>query len=258
VSSVPDQLNRTSEETESHTRLLRLGLAEAESRAYWAHAHRQLSQEETVKAAFEERWFGSRSMARVRHLVLYFQYRFDAYPRALQTLNIWNPPNRSERTLLCHWHLQLSDPLYREFTAEVLADRRLRPEPTIDRRTVNRWVEEKMDGWSSATVQRMASAMVSCATDAGLCKPGKSVRELTFPRISDHCLGYILYLLRETDYEGDLKANPYLSSVGLDGEFWEDRVRKLPWITYRRMADVHDLKWEFPGLLEWAEGVFAS
>ena len=250
---------KASEETAIHTRLLRIGLAEEDSRAYWAHADRILPFEERVTVAFQERWFGSRSMARVRYLLRNFQHRFEAFPGALPVLHRWAAEEIADRTLLCHWHVQLSDPLYREFTSSLLEQRRLRPQPNIDRNTAVRWVDDKMEGrWSSSTSQRMASGLLSCATEAGLCEGTKAVRGLNYPRVSGRALGSLLSLLKETASEGTLRDNPYTPPVGLQGEFWEERVRKLPWIEYRRMADLHDLKWEFESLEDWGREVLSA
>lgn len=247
------------EETAIHTRMLRIGLAEADSRAYWAHATRPIPEAEKVQVAFEERWFGSRTQARVRYLMNNLANRFDVFPGCLEVLSEWNPADIADRTLICHWHVQLSDPLYREFTSSLLATRWLRPEPTIDRTTTVRWVEGTLEGrWSSATSQRMAVGLLATAAEAGLCEQTKTIRTLHYPRVSDHALGYLLYLLRDLRYQGTLKDNPYLQSVGLDGDTWELRVRKLPWLTYRRMSNVHDLDWHFESLTEWGREVFKA
>lgn len=245
------------EETSLHTRMLRIGLAEPDSRVYWAQAARFIPPAQKIQVAFEERWFGSRTEARVRYLVNNLAARFDAFPASLSVLARWNPTDIVDRTVICHWHVQLSDPLYREFTSQVLAARWQRPEPTIDRSSVVRWVERKMEGrWSSATSQRMAVGLLATAAEARLCEPTKNIRSLTYPRVSDHALTYLLYLLRDLKYQGNLKDNPYLRSVGLDGELWEQRVRKLPWLSYRRVFDVQDLEWPFDSLLSWGKEVF--
>lgn len=249
--------NEAAEETNIHTRLLRIGLAEEDSRAYWAQADRQIPENERIELAFGERWFGSRTQARVRYLMNNLAYRFDAFPGCLEVLARWNPTDIVDRALICHWHVQLSDPLYREFTSAVLAARWHRPKPTIDRSATVRWVEQKTEGrWSSATAQRMAVGLLACAADAGLCEKTKDPRRLFYPRVSDHALAYLMYLLKDLHYEGTLKQNAYLMSVGIDGDLWEQRVRKLPWLEYRRMSDVHDLSWQFDSLQSWGQAVF--
>lgn len=246
------------EETAIHTRMLRIGLAEADSQSYWAHATQHPSGVDKIQAAFEERWFGSRTQARVRYLMNNLAARFDAFPGCLDVLARWRPTDIADRTVICHWHVQLSDPLYREFTSNVLAARWQRAEPTVDRSSTLRWVEQKTEGrWSSATAQRMAVGLLATAAEAGLCEKTKDIRSLSYPRVSDLALTYILYLLSELKFEGTLKDNPYLLSVGIDGELWGQRVRKLPWLEYQRMADVHDLTWHYDSLVAWGEAVFA-
>lgn len=197
-------------------------------------------------------------MARVRYLISNFAVRFEAYPDALKVLHRWNPADPRERFLLCHWHIQLSDPLYRDFTGSVLPQRRSHPEPTIDRTTTVRFVDRKTESrWAPSTSQRMAAGLMACACEAGLCEGNSSMRALKQPRVSDHALGYLLHLLRGTTIEGSLKDNPYLVSVGIDREEFERRVRRLSWMRYNRMGNVEELEFEYPNLLAWASEVLA-
>jgi hypothetical protein len=46
--------------------------------------------------------------------------------------------------------------------------------------------------------------------------------------------------------------NPYLASVGLSEGFLEQRLRKLPDISFNRMAELHDFGWAYPDLKTWA------
>ena len=96
--------------------LLRMSLAPEESRAYWEHVRPDIPPDQCAVVAFEERWFGNKSMARVRELLATFRQRFDAYPMALEVLRHWRPSDPATRLNLCHWHMQLTDPLYRAFT----------------------------------------------------------------------------------------------------------------------------------------------
>ncbi len=101
---------------EFHTRLLRTSLAAEECRAYWEHICPDTPSDQRAVVAFEERWFGSKSMARVRELLATFRHRFDAYPMALEVLRRWRPSDPATRLHICHWHMQLTDPLYRACT----------------------------------------------------------------------------------------------------------------------------------------------
>jgi hypothetical protein len=101
-----------------HTRILRLTLAVQESRAYWEAVDPGIKGSARVEHAFTERWFGNKSLARVKILLSNFAARFDDYPAALDTLRRWRPDDVGTRPLVCHWHLQLTDPLYRAFTGD--------------------------------------------------------------------------------------------------------------------------------------------
>jgi len=242
--------------TQPHTRLLRMGLAEPESLEYWRQSGRPLDPADLARVAFEERWFGSRAMARVRYLIQNFQARFGAYPNALKTLHRWNSQDPLERRILCHWHLQLSDPMYRQFTATHLPERLHHPQPTVDRNAVTRWVEDyTRRRWAAATTQRMCSGLMSTLHEVGYVEKTAALPPLSLPRVSDRALGYMLYLLRETEYQGTLGQNPYLGSLGLSGRELESRLSRVPGIQFRKMSDVKDLHWDYPDLWAWAQAV---
>ena len=69
-----------SETTETHTRKLCLALGIEESRSYWERSGSAVHQTDRGLIAFEERWFGEKSLERVRFLVSPFSERYDAYP----------------------------------------------------------------------------------------------------------------------------------------------------------------------------------
>ena len=65
-------LDRGVEVCQFHTRILRVSLVVEESRAYWQHLHTEIPKNKRAVVAFEERWFGSKSMERVRSLLTEF------------------------------------------------------------------------------------------------------------------------------------------------------------------------------------------
>lgn len=239
--------------TEFHTRLLRLGLAAEESRDYWINADPVLTQPQRIERAFSERWFGSRSMRRVIYVVQTLDFRFLTFPDAFAALHERPPADPVHRRLVCHWHVQLTDPLYRDFSGQYLASRRLHPQPTADIDAVVRWLNQRLgDRWAPATTRRMATGLLGTATEAGLCEKGA----LVTPSVPDAALSYLMYLLRGVSFEGTLVDNPYLSSVALDADTADARLRRgLPGVGLRRVADVREFDWQFDGLRAWAEGV---
>ena len=245
-----------SEVTVVHTRILRLALGIEESRRYWEHLDPSVPSAARALVAFEERWFGSKSLERVRFLLQSVARRSDPWPEALDVVRRWRSMDAASRQMICHWHLQLSDPLYRRFTGEFLLERRLvdlasRP---LDRSVVLRWVKSEFpDRWSEATCVQFASKLVSAASEAGLLSAGRGGRGLLVPKVPDLALSYLLHLLRGLRFSGTLTENPYLASVGLAEGFLDQRLRSLKGITFRRMAHLTEIEWAAGTLTGWAE-----
>jgi hypothetical protein len=159
----------------------------------------------------------------------------------------------SARQVICHWHLQLSDPLYRRFTGTFLVERRALRDPKVDRDIVLRWVKSEFpDRWSEATSVQFASKLLSAASEAGVISPKRDPRALLLPKVPDIALAYLLHLLRGLRFAGTLTENPYLASVGLVEGFLDQRLRALPGISFRRMAQLTEFEWEAPTLTAWA------
>jgi hypothetical protein len=242
-------MDRPAEVTEVHTRILRCTLEAETSRAYWARA--AAAQNATARQVFEEYWFGSRSLARVEVLMANLRVRYDAYPAALRVLGEWEDMDPDTRRLVCHWHVQLADPLYREFTGSYLVSRHA-TRSTVAHDLVVAWVSDQSgDRWNMATRIQFASKLLSTAYSAGLVGSTRDPRPLQFPRVSEDALTYIMYLLRGVTFAGTLLENPYLASVGLQGGHLEDRLRGLSSLRFRRQADLVDFGWRYSSLEEW-------
>ena len=119
--TTPSREDRPSEATEIHTRILRLALGVEESRSYWENVNPAVPAARRALTAFEERWFGAKSLERVRFLLANFVDRYDPFPEALAVLQRWRSMYAATRQIVCHWLLQLSDPLYRRFTGRFFA-----------------------------------------------------------------------------------------------------------------------------------------
>jgi len=246
---------RPSETTAIHTRLLKCSLEVEESRSYWRHTSEH-AERATPERAFEEYWFGARSLPRVKLFLTNFRARFDAFPTAFEALQRLSILDLESRRLICHWHLQLSDPLYRAFTGDFLRLRRDKPRPEVYRDAVITWVGDQGPGrWTMATRIQFASKLLTATLAAGLVSSNRDPRPLSFPAIPDGALTYLLYLLREVDFEGTLLDNPYLASVGLVGAALDDRLRGLEGVGYRRQGENRDLSWEFADLSAWVDHV---
>ena len=246
--------NRPSENADVHTRILRVTLGEPECRAYWQHVDLSVPIGQRSAPAFEHRWFGARTMARVRTLIATLAQRFDATPEALVALRSWRSMPVEVRVLVCHWHLQFSDPVYRAFTGTYLAQRRADGRTTVDRDQVERWVHETWrERWAAVTRLKFAGNLLTAAGEAGLVAGRANPRKLVTPRVPDDALTYLLHLLREVCIEGRFLDNPYLTSVGLDASGLPARLATLRDVHYRQLGDVIDFEWAAPNLRAWAE-----
>lgn len=240
---------RPAEAAQVHTRLLKCSLDIDESRAYWQHS---TAPDITAERAFAEYWFGARSLARVVVLLTNFRARFDAYPTALAVLQRWPDMDLACRRAICHWHLQLSDPLYRSFTGTYLLERR-EHSGQVRRDAVVAWVGEQGPGrWTMATRIQFASKLLTAAHTAGLVVGIRDPRPLAFPPIPDGALTYLLYLLRDVQFTGTLLSNPYLASIGLVGPDLDARLRALDALSFRRQGALTELEWAYSDLAAWA------
>lgn len=241
-----------SEVTAVHTRLLKCALEVEDARAYWSHAGD--AKPVTAQRAFDEYWFGARSLSRIEVLLTNMRARFDAFPGAFLALSRWCRMAPDTRRLVCHWHLQLADPLYRLFTGCFLRERREREPREITRSVVVSWVGAQDRGrWTMATRIQFASKLLSAAFSAGLIASNRDPRPLAIPRVPDDALEYLMYVLREVSFEGTLLDNHYVASVGLVGADLEARLASLPGMCFRRQGDLIDFGWRHASLAAWAD-----
>ena len=249
---------RYNETTELHSRLVKCPLVIEESRAYWERvvtAEHQLSAQEV----FEQYWFGAKSLPWVKVLMLNLQTRFGAFPEALQVLHGWHSMKPDTRAIICHWHLQLTDPLYRMFSGDFLIARRDAARPELHSNTVVAWVAKNgRSNWTLPTQRKLASRLLSVALSAGLISGRRDPRGMSFPRVGDDALAYLLYFLRSITYVGTLLDNPYLRSVGLTGHVLESRLDKLSSLNFKRIGDLTEFDWQYPCLTAWAEADLRS
>jgi hypothetical protein len=250
---------RPSECIVMHTRILRCMLAVDDCYAYWQKVDLGLPVADRARVAFERRWFGLKSEARVRTIMTDMIERFDAYPEALALLHRLGTIPASLRPLICHVHTQLADPIYRRFSGEFLPSRRAQGYATIDRETVARWIASLEPGrWSTTTCMKYGANLLSTAMDAGLVSGRRDPRKPTLPAVPDAIVGYVLYLLRGISFEGTLSENPYLRSLGVTDDGFASVVARVPGIRFAGLGNVGEVSWLEPGLMAWGLGVLGA
>ena len=242
----------SAEVTEVHTRLLKTTLLVEESRVYWQRAG-SVRDDQAIKTAFESSWFGAKSLPRVEVIIRNMRVRYLAYPEALNALRRWRHMDPESRTLVCHWHLQLADPLYRAFSGDYLPGLR-QAGATARRDGVVAWLSKVAPArWSTTTKVQFASKLLSCAFATKLLLKKVDPRPLSLPHVPDVALAYLLYALRGIEHQGTLFQNPYLASVGLCQEALFDRLSGLSDPRYRKMGTLHQLDWSHAKVSAWAE-----
>ena len=202
------------EVTAPHTGLLRLGLAVPQSLIFWERATSDLKTSDLAREAFEAHWFGDSTQARTRYLIGQLQRRFPFVVRQALRSELAN----LQKELICHWHLQLTDPLYRAYTGEFILSCWSGTTTSIDLESSVDWVREQpiAQNWQPATIRRLASGLLSAATDAGLCKGNsRTEKELRIPTVTEADMKYLALLLDQAECRDRL---PYSLSVGRSEE----------------------------------------
>ncbi|MGB7347370.1 MAG: BrxA family protein [Pirellulaceae bacterium] len=223
------------------------------SRSYW-QACGEVGRPVTTAEAFEKAIFGSRTYSRVERLISDMRHRFDAFPSSLNVLMRWADVKPSDRTVICHLHTQLADPLYRQFTGTFLVERFESLRSSIDRELVIDWIESSVPGrWKVPSRSKIASKMMTSAMTVGLLESNRDPRSIAFPRVSDTVITYLMYLLREVDFAGTLLKSPYVASLGFDLETLVGRLRTIPSLGFNRQGDLLHFGWQHESLMQWAE-----
>lgn len=251
--SSPGGRKRHAEATEPHTRMMKCTLEVEPSRAYWAECG-VTGGPVSKEHAFERAIFGSKTYLRVDRLIADMRHRYDAFPMALSVLGGWREMDPADRVLICHWHTQLADPLYRSFTGEFLVSRCQGPRPIVNSDMVVAWLELQTPGrWQYPTKCKLASKMMTSAMTVGILASNRDPRAIQFPRVSNTALAYLMYLLREVEIAGTPLVNPYVASVGLDVDMLTRRLRLIPAVGFHRQGELIDFQWQYDSLESWAE-----
>lgn len=238
----------SSESEIPHTRLLKFGLEIEPARTFWRGTPAR------AEDTFEALTFGDKSLDRVRALLRILRERFERPPQALPVLRAWTGIDTPTRALICHWHTQLTDPLYRAFTGELLPQRRDVGHQTLRRDEALAFVTERTgDRLRMSTRVQLVSKLCSAAREAGLLSGITDPRQLQCVRPSDEALTYLLYLLRAVGVaDGAIGDSPYLRSLGLTPDALDRQLRGLRGLSVRRQGALLELDWGHADLLAWA------
>lgn len=240
------------EVTAAHTRILRTTLATDDCYAYWQKVDVTIPAAQRARVAFEERWFGLKSDARVRTLMGDMLERFDAFPEALQLLHELRTIPAALRPWLCHVHTALADPIYRQFAGAFLPERRALGYTSVNREQVARWVNElHPERWAGVTSSKFGSNLLATAFEAGLVGERRDPRPLAPIAAPEIAIAYTLYVLRDVAIEGSLTDNLYLRSMGISTDSFRFLAARLPGLRFAELGGVAELTFLEPTLLAW-------
>ncbi len=247
----PTRPNR--EATQVHTRILRCMLAVDDCYAYWRKVD-GTPPASRATIAFEQRWFGTKSEARVRTLITEMAARFDPYPEAVALLASIGALPPGLLPWICHTHLQLADPIYRRFSGELLPGRRALGYTTIDRLEVASWIHEIYpERWAQATAMKFAANLIATGLEVGLLQGRRDPRTLSLGHVPGEAIGYAMYLLRGVEIEGPLVQSPYLRSLGVNADLLVGISLRVPGVRCASVGDLVDITWEEPSLGAWGQ-----
>jgi hypothetical protein len=233
--------------------------AAEDCQAYWLRTRPDVLAAERARVAFEERWFGTKSEARVRTIMTDMLERFDAYPEALALLRRLGMVPALVRPWICHVHTQLADPVYRRFSGEFLPARRDQGYTQVDRESVARWVQETWpERWSSTTCLKFGSNLLSTAYDAGLLTDRRDPRKLAPPSPPREIVSYAFYLLRGLDFEGTITDNRTMRSMGVSLDSLRLLGGSLPALRVVELGGAFEITWEAPDLMTFGLEAFGG
>ena len=173
-----------------------------------------------AEAAFEAGWFGHRSLTRMRELLTNLRARYEAFPGgtagAAPLAGHGRRHPEADLPLASAAQRPALPPVQRGLPARSPASGAAHASASSRWCT---WLGDAGGGrWSGSTRLQLASKLLSTAHSAGLIQGKRDPRPIVFPLVPDDALTYLLHLLREVDFEGTVLENPYLRSVGLEGE----------------------------------------
>lgn len=168
-----------------------MGLEVDASRTFWKHAQPGETASDRRRRAQQEQWFPALSEARVRYLLLGLDKRFPAH--VLPALKRWSPAPERQAPLICHWHLQWSDPLYLDFTSGFLVGAWARSDRGLTVSDADAWLVERgtHGGWSPSTRRRLASGLLAAASVAGFLRGQARKKEPCAVTVDERCLAYL-------------------------------------------------------------------
>jgi len=234
--------------SEASTTMMKVGARLEESRSYLNFVNFEDSLKKQKEKAWNEQWFGFLPEQILETVVFALYQRFGQFPLIVKVLKTWIDKglDNHDFKLLCHFHIQLTEPYYRWATGQYFYQRYNEGFDDIPSNILGKQLEKafgKEKDLSSQSYQRLARGILSTARDTGILK-GKAEKFFAHPLVSIEFLGYLVYALYHFKFPfGEFVTSPYIQSVIKD----EAQLRRLLTDGQRKNW------WEF----NWDHGLFS-
>ena len=202
--------------TKEHTTMIRMAARINESKIYVQNYSESSTQTELKKAAWDESWFGFLGDSIFAVLISGLYNRFGQFPKLISVLKEWINAEMEhyDFNLVCHLHIQLTDPYYRWLTGEYLPERLDAGLGSFNADLIQpNFVAYSTKELKANTFRRLLSNLLSSAVECGLLS-GKAQRQFETPIVSTKFFGYLVYTLQEFNFPmSDLRESPYIKSI---------------------------------------------
>lgn len=233
---------------EASTTMMKVGARLDETRSYLNYFDINNDLKIQKEKAWNEQWFGFLPEQILETVVYSLYQRFGQFSLMTKVLKSWlnKGLDNHDFKLICHFHIQLTEPFYRWATGQYFSQRYNEAYDDIPSTVLAKQLEKafmKEKDLSSQSYQRLAIGILSTARDLGLLK-GKAQKLFAKPLVSIEFLGYLIYTLQHFMFPfAELPSSPYIQSILRD----ESQLKRLLTEGQRKNW------WEF----NWDHGLFS-
>ncbi|MGK5091068.1 BrxA family protein [Deltaproteobacteria bacterium TL4] len=245
--------------TQAHTDIMRITARLEETRAYIRNFEETATTAELKTRAWEGQWFGFIPESIFIRLMPALYNRYGQYPQLMEVLKKWLSLGLESHDfkLICHLHLQLTDPYYRWVSGQCLPSRYREGLYEINNTILVSLLKNEIAAeLKSNSLQKLARNILTTIRDVGLLK-GTQNKSMTTPVVSVEFLGYLLYTLSKLGYPvADIPASPYIQSLFRDRETFQGLLaegQRKNWWEYNWGNQIFTLSFQYPDILTWFE-----
>lgn len=248
-------------EKEPSTLIMKVGARLDETRIFLRNVDLLDDLKLQKEKVWNEQWFGFLSEEMTERLVYANYQRFTQFPDLIQVIKNWMNKGLENHDfkLICHFHIQLSDPFYRWATGDYFYERYKDGFDDISSPILTKKLEEQFKNLKTLTTQsynRISRGILSSARDTGILK-GKADKSFNTPLVSIEFLGYVIYSLQKFDFPfSELPNSPYIKSILKDESQFKRLLvegQRKNWWEFNWDQGLFTLYPKFDGIEKWYE-----